>query len=298
MRWAPSLPNSTCRRLWNTLSLRSSAAPGRPHFSLWCCVITPPEPQAIRQEAVKHAVEFPLQGIMPMQVHDFQGRVVFRSPGLIGSAEQTELHYRYLMSFHRGHSRHVAVAGAINPIRRVIAEGHLVSAEVVQEMIVDSPFIPPGHGYIFARAIVQFLGGEDVEAASLLVPQLENSLRTILSNRGIDITTTDENGIQTEASLPMLLNPSSPWRAQLEEALPKRYTHEIDLLFSFPGGPSLRNQIAHGKVPVGGFLDHDMVYASWLIIHLAVLPLAKRRGEIEETFVRVTGLARPNDDIS
>lgn len=252
----------------------------------------PPEPDAIRQEAVKHAEEFPLQGIMPMQVHDFQGRVVFRSPGLTGSAEQTELHYRYLMSFHRGHSRHVTVAGAINPIRRVISEEHLVSADVVQEMIKDSPFIPPGHGYIFARAIVQFLGGEDVEAASLLVPQLENSLRMILYHRGIDTTTTDENGIQTEASLPMLLNPGNPWRAQLEEVLPRRYTHEIDLLFSFPGGPSLRNQIAHGKVPVGGFWDHDMVYAIWLIIHLAVLPLAQRWGDIEETYARATGLTK------
>ncbi len=131
-----------------------------------------------------------------------------------------------------------------------------------------------------------------------MVPQLENSLRTILSHRGIDTTTTDENGIQTEASLPMLLSPGNPWRAQLEETLPERYTHEIDLLFSFPGGPSLRNQIAHGKVPTGGFWDHDMVYASWLIIHLAVLPLAKRWGDIEENFVRVTGLARPHDDTS
>lgn len=253
----------------------------------------PPEPDANLQEAVKHTEEFPLQGIMPMQVHDFQGRVVFRSPGLTGSAEQSELHYRYLMSFHRGHSRHVTVAGAINPIRRVISEEHLVSADVVQEMIKDSPFIPPGHGYIFARAIVQFLAGEDVEAASLLVPQLENSLRMILYHRGIDTTTTDENGIQTEASLSVLLNPGNPWRAQLEEILPERYIHEIDLLFSFPGGPSLRNQIAHGKVPVGGFWDHDMVYAAWLIIHLAVLPLAQRWGDIEETYARVTGLAKP-----
>lgn len=91
----------------------------------------------------------------------------------------------------------------------------------------------------------------------------------------------------------MLLNPSNPWRSQLEEILPERYTHEIDLLFSFPGGPSLRNQIAHGKVPVGGFWDHDMVYATWLIVHLAVLPLAQRWGDVEETYARVTGIKNP-----
>ena len=260
---------------------------------VWCD--HPPEPDAIRQEAIKHAEEFPLQGIMPMQVHDFQGRVVFRSPGLTGSAEETELHYRYLMSFHRGHSRQVTVAGAINPIRRTIAEEHLVSVDVIQAIINDSPFIPPDHSYIFARAIVQFLGGEDVEAASLLVPQLENLLRQILALRGIDTTTVDENGLQTEASLPMLLNSGNPWRARLEVALPERYTHEIDLLFSFPGGPSLRNQIAHGKVPASGFWGYDMVYASWLIIHLAILPLINRLSEMAETYERATGLAKPKE---
>ncbi|WP_424831257.1 DUF4209 domain-containing protein [Ruegeria sp.] len=243
----------------------------------------PPKPEDIRQEAEKYAEEFSLQSIMPSQVHDFQGRVVFRSPGLLtGDAEETEQHYRYLMSFHRRLSRQETVAGVINPIRMVIARDHLVSTDAIQELIKDSPFIPMGHEYIFARAIVQFLGGEDIEAASLLVPQLENSLRNILFHLGIDTTTTDENGIQTEASLRMLLNPARCWRAKLEEILPKRYTHEIDLLFSFSGGPSLRNQIAHGKLPVGGFWDHNMVYGSWLIIHLAFLPLVERWGAIKE----------------
>lgn len=44
----------------------------------------PPSPDEIRQTAVNHAQEFPLQGIMPMQMHDFQGRLVFRAPGMGG----------------------------------------------------------------------------------------------------------------------------------------------------------------------------------------------------------------------
>jgi hypothetical protein len=71
--------------------------------------------------------------------------------------------------------------------------------------------------------------------------------------------------------------------------------HEIDLLFNFPGGPSVRNQVAHGKVPAGGFWDHNFVYATWLIIHLAILPLARRWGNVEEIFARVTGLYRGAD---
>ena len=47
-----------------------------------------------------HAQEFPLQGIMPMQMHDFQGRLVFRAPGMGGDGGSQEEHLRYLMAFH------------------------------------------------------------------------------------------------------------------------------------------------------------------------------------------------------
>lgn len=250
----------------------------------------PPTPEEIKRTANNHAQEFPLQGIMPTQVHDFQGRLVFRAPGMGGNAAAQEKQLRYLMAFHRGHSRQVTVAGAINPIRRTIASEYLVSNETVLELLRDSPFIQRGHEYIFARAICHFLAGEDIEAVLLLTPQLENSLRHILSLNGHDTTSADADGIQTEASLPILLNPDRPWRDLLEQIIPARYIHEIDLLFNFSGGPSVRNQVAHGKVPAAGFWDHNFVYAAWIIIHLAILPMARRWGNVEEIFARVTGL--------
>ena len=241
----------------------------------------PPEPDELRLETKKQANAAPLQAMVPREVVDFQGRVMCRSPGQTENAEEGDLHFRLLMSQHRTISRHVAVNGAIIPVRTVIINEHAISVDVVLEMIKDSPFIPAEHIYIFARAIVQFLAGENVEATSLLVPQLENSLRHILATIDVDTTTTDERGIQTEASLSRLLNPDNQWRKELEKILPLRYIHEIDLLFNFAGGPSIRNQIAHGKTPTDRFWDHNMVYASWLIIRLAVLPLLKKWGEVE-----------------
>lgn len=260
-------------------------------LSLVLCDLVPP-PDELRQEALKHAQEYPLQGIMPMQVHDFQGRVVFQAPGIGSDSDANERHLRFKMAFNRGHARQVRVAGAINPIRRTLSMEHPVSSETVLELLRGSPFIPPGHEYIYARAVCSFLGGEDIEAVTLLVPQLENSLRHVLFLNGYDTTITDADGIQTEASLSIMLNPAKRWRAALEQAIPERYIHEIDLLLNFAGGPSVRNQVAHGKVPAGRFWDHNFTYAAWLIIHLATLPLADRWGDIEEVFARVTGLHR------
>ena len=263
-------------------------------LSLILCDV-PPKPETVREQAQKHAEEFVLQGIMPMQVHDFQGRLVFKAPGISDHTEESEEHFRYLMAVQRSHYRKITVSGVIEPIRNAIASEHMVSSQVIAGMLKDSPFVPPDHVMLFANAIVAFLGGDDIEAASLLIPQLENSLRHILEIHGTDTTTADADGIQTEASLSQLLSPGNPWREKLEAALPSRYTHEIDLLFTFAGGPALRNQIAHGKVPAGGFWTEDMIYGTWLIIHLAALPLAGRWGDVEETFARVTGQRKVED---
>jgi hypothetical protein len=185
----------------------------------------------------------------------------------------------------------------INPIRRIISEGYVVSADIVNEMIADSPFIPFGHDYIYCRGILHFIGGEDLEAASILVPQLENSLRHILALKGIDTTSLDENGIQTAASLSVLLNPKNEWRPILEGMILPRHVQELDLLFNFAGGPAIRNDIAHGKIPAGGYWDHNMVYGTWLIIRLALLPLAGRWGDVSEARARVRFVRTvPNDE--
>ena len=240
--------------------------------------------------------KFPLQNLMPTEVFDSQGRVKFRTSGSRGNAEAQEEQLRHQMSVNRSHARQAIVTGAIDPIRRTIAVEHPVSVDVMLRMIGDSPFIPLGHEYIFARGIIQFLGGGDLEAGSLLVPQLENSLRHILSLKGVDTTTSDEHGIQTEASLSMLLNSDRPWRDHLEEIIPANCIHEIDLLFNFAGGSSIRNEVAHGKVPAAGFWHHDLVYAVWLVIHLTALPLAQNWGNVEETYARVVGLDSSNEN--
>lgn len=268
-------------------------------LSLVVCDVIP-TPEEIRSDAQKLMKDHPLQGIISKTVHDFQGRVVYKAPGFSfgKDSEGDEENLRFMMSKYRDFAREAIVQGRINPIRRTIADEHSISIDIILEMIRDSEFVPPEYEYIYAKGIMRFLAGEDMEAAYLLVPQLENSLRYILSLRGLDTTKTSKDGIQTEASLPVLLDSKNEWRAELEKIMPSRYIHEIDLLFNFPGGPSLRNQMAHGKVPTGYFWTHNPIYAVWFIIHLTAIPLVQRWGDVEAAYARVIGATKPSDSDS
>lgn len=230
-----------------------------------------PDRDTSRQAAKQYVEKSPISATIPVTGYDGFGRKVFQSPGLYGNSRDDEEHFRYLISFRRGISRQLTAFGTINPIRQIVSSEHLVTVELILEMINDSQFIPPDRKQIFARGICRFLAGDDFEAAHLLVPQLENSLRYILTRNGINVSLMNNYGIYTDASLSMLLSSKKNWRAELEKMLPNFYIDEIDSLFNYPGGPSLRNVIAHGKMAASGAQDYSLVYGIWLIIHLAII---------------------------
>ena len=226
------------------------------------CYFLPTEYE-IRDIALKYANDHPLQTIITNEICDAEGRGKFR-------AETEEANLQRLMSWFRGIHRKCVVLGIINPSREAIVSEHQISNEVLSDLLQDKPFIADGYKDIYIRAISQFLPGNNIEAASLLVPQLENSLRFILASNDHDTTVVDKKGIQNEASLPILLDPKQKWRELLEKIIPAKYIVEIDLLFNFQGGPSIRNRFAHGQIPNGEFHSYECIYAVWLIIHLAV----------------------------
>lgn len=231
--------------------------------SLIQCDKALPNPNEFRKIAFECAQKSLSLILFPYGKSDGQGRVMFRP-------DEKDEHLNYLVSCFRAIHRQSIVQGAVNPKRKIIASEHEFSNKMISELLQNKPFIADDHKEIYARAIFHFLCGNNIEAASLLVPQLENSLKRILTSEGRDTTEIYDRDDQPEASLHILLNPKKEWRKSLEKILPTKYILEIDFLFNFAGGPLIRKKIAHGEMSDIEFQDVDCIYAVWLIIHLAI----------------------------
>lgn len=232
-------------------------------YSLMQCNYALPGPDEFCKMASECAQKHPSLILSHMGKSDGQGRVMFR-------AEEKDEHLHYLVSFFRTINRQSIVQGAINPKREIIASEHQFSNKTIADLLQDKPFIADRHKDIYARGIFHFLRGNNIEAASLLVPQLENSLKHILTLEGCDTTEIYDRDDQPEASLHILLDAEKEWRKELEKILPAKYVIEIDFLFNFSGGPSIRKKVAHGMMSDIEFQDANCIYAVWLIIHLAI----------------------------
>ena len=125
------------------------------------------------------------------------------------------------------------------------------------------------HEHVFAIGAARFIGGDELEAAHLILPQLENSLRHILSLEGVETNRINQDGTQEEAMLSRILE---NFREPLLRLMPAALVQEIELLFNFRGGPSIRHEMAHGKMSDGEFWNTDVTYSIWLVLHIVVLP--------------------------
>ena len=73
-------------------------------------------------------------------------------------------------------------------------------------------------------------------------------------------------------------------RTALEKIFGPAIVFEIDNLFDFRGGPTIRHQVAHGLMPAGEFYSPDAIYACWFIFRLCCLPLFAHWDKITEAY--------------
>jgi hypothetical protein len=163
---------------------------------------------------------------------------------------------------------HVRAATFIEPARRQIWTQHLPSEEDFDFLVTDNPFVPPGHEGIFRRGIYHGLQGDLLLSSHLLAPQVENSIRYILEQRGIDVSNLLSDLTQPVKLLGPLLD------------LPEtKRIFGASLWFEFRGiliektGYSFRNRVAHGFVGEAECYGSESLNLWWLVLRLCYMPL-------------------------
>lgn len=166
--------------------------------------------------------------------------------------------------------RHTVVEAGIKPARYAVMLNFPVELRHFDAIVSLSPFIPYGHEHIFSLGFSRFWQGDFVSASYILIPQLENTLRHILVCNGRDSFKFNEGEYQEDRSLSGILDKK---RSDLIAILGGDIVNEIDMLFHYKAGPSLRHKIAHGKLMAADCYSTDSVYACWFIYRLICLPI-------------------------
>lgn len=233
------------------------------------------DPEAIRAQALEMLTSSPFAGLFGGSHSEADGKTVADTPAFGFGEQPPEARIDEMIDQIMGNNRRIVVGGMIQPARHVMIHRYAFAERHFWPIVELSPFVPPEQGALFSLGFARFLQGDMMSAAHLLLPQIEPALRHILLTHGYEPTIIKADMTQEDQTLaPLLTN----FRGELEGIFGPEIVFEIDVLFNKRPGPRLRHDFAHGKVSAGRCYSADVVYACWLIFHIAAFPLLEHWG--------------------
>ncbi|AXS03443.1 TPA: DUF4209 domain-containing protein [Klebsiella pneumoniae] len=201
---------------------------------------------------------------------DIEGKVYAKTPAVSVDGNPSDewyksRHIRTLDLFY-----HHFASGFVDPVRYCLSTRFSIEERHFESISALSSFVPGGHEHIFSLGFSRFFQGDYASASYLLIPQLENSIRFYMHTLNRETSKLDNELLQEDRSLSGMLESLRP---ELEQVFGGDLINIIDLLFNYKPGPSLRHEIAHGKLSAGGCFSASAIYACWLIYRLVCWPL-------------------------
>ncbi|HCQ22127.1 MAG: hypothetical protein AN481_17035 [Aphanizomenon flos-aquae LD13] len=148
------------------------------------------------------------------------------------------------------------------------SEDHKIKESDLLPLVSNNPFVPSGREHLFVKGLYAGLIGDFITSTHILIPQIENSVRYLLSNRGAITSGIDNknNGIQKEDNLNATLFPSK--YPQITSIFDEDTLFDLQGLLIEKSGSNLRNDMAHGLINDNEFSSPIFSYLWWVTLRL------------------------------
>jgi hypothetical protein len=228
----------------------------------------------LRKQIQKSQKDTPLLHLVPAVITDGDGKTIKRIPSMLSDdPADREAAMRHHMVHHANMHQDLCGASWVEAGRRAISREHEVVTTDLLPLVTQSPFVPSGREFLWAKAFSAGFEGDFTQAAHLLVPQLEHALRMALRARGHNPVSVDKLMQQEDWNFNEILLGSG--RVPTLEILGEDLLFDLAALLVDRSGANLRNAIAHGKVADGGLKGGLSRYLFIACLRLCVLPLVE-----------------------
>jgi Domain of unknown function (DUF4209) len=225
------------------------------------------DPAKLRQEVLDSVDQHPFSHLFGASFVDRDGLTKARSKGLHNVEEddrETEIMakmFQHAAQF----NWNIRAQGYIEPCRVKIWNMHHPTCTDMTYLIQANPFIPDGHEAIFARGLLAGFEGDFLMASHFLTPQIENSIRYVLKQQGVDISNLMSDLTQPVKLLGPLFDEPATTKIFGEATV-----FELRGFLIEKTGFDFRNQVAHGFVTAAECHSVPAVNIWWLVLRLCV----------------------------
>lgn len=225
-------------------------------------------------DQVRHRVSTsPTFILFPTVMYSTDGRVAARPSRAATREEQIADEVRAQMFVLSNDLRTWGAQILLLPAIDQINSEHHIRLQDLLPVMMSSPFVPAGREVLFARGLHAGLTGDYLVAAHLLIPQIENSLRYVLTQSGEITSGLTRQDVQNHFDLNRILT-DDVLLTKLTEVLGEDLVFQLKGLLVQHHGANLRNEIAHGTLGAdefrSGFYGLQSIYTWWLALRLCL----------------------------
>jgi hypothetical protein len=250
---------------------------------------SPTNVSQLRQQVQRQAHEFVASQLFPKVIVNGMGKVVARQfySVLSNDPSDVEAATRFEMNTNAVFYQTFSAQAFIKPARDQINLEHSVRVNDLLPIVSYSPFVPPEREYLFAKGLYAGLTGDFFTSTHILIPQIENSIRYLLWQRGVITSGLDNSGIQNEHNLNSTL-----YCPETASIFDENTLFDLKCLLVEHSGSNLRNRMAHGLISDDEFLSPLMSYLWWLTLRLCCLPILINQQKVEQSdpWVKFAGM--------
>ena len=216
------------------------------------------------REITEDALQNTIMSIIPMEMLNEQGTTIARSEAADDETDAEKVIRNHMFRQVVWHYN-LVVTGQIQPALGQITLEHSFRPDDLLPLLKNNPFVPPGREFLYAKGLYAGLHNEWAEAVHILIPQIEHSLRYLLSLSGVVTSGLDSEAIQDEYDLNKMLR-----MPETNKLLGEDIVFDLRGLLVEKWGVNFRNRMAHGLFDPGAFYSVYAIYTWWITLRLCV----------------------------
>ena len=235
----------------------------------FCLLSASPKLERLRTRVEETVKKHPLQFVVSGTIVNEKGKVIGLKPNMMSNdPAEVERAKKAEMYSQAQFDRTFITQALIEPVRYQILSEHYVPIRAFYPIVRNSPFVPEDRAQIFAQGLHAGLNGDFLTATHLLIPQVENSIRNLLEQRGVTVSKINDEGIQDERPLTDII-----YLPEVDQIFGADAAFDLRGLLVERYGANLRNRLAHGLISFDYFYSVEVPYFWWLTLRLCCVPI-------------------------
>ena len=229
-----------------------------------------PKEDKYKEDAIKMLQEHPLMAILGTGYISSLGGLEAKTPGIelsgIDSVQNEIPVFHQMLKTYELYMTVSAQTAILHSLDTFNME-HKISLQQIIDICSYSTVVPHNRIYLWARGLYHGFNYDFADSIHLLTPQIENMVRVLMRQAGLNTSQISGDQIHTESEIGLSNLLKDP---NINKVLSKDYVFNLQAIFSEKPGPNLRNEIAHGLLETSVACSPLAIYAWWFVLKLVV----------------------------